>query len=428
MAALLLLLPQASAYPGNFALQFLAKDGDVLRVPHESSMQGPLIDSFTVELWLKVDPNSQLDSGRIVNLIGFPGRHPFLGLAADTGCATIQLKTDNGAWYSYEGTTPIDDGLWHHVAATWDGTSLEPTENQLALYVDGMLESAGGEDDDATDVPKTPEAFGVKVVNRCETGLCEEGMQIGGLYCCSGEGYSGRYLNGTLDEIRVWKAARTQSQIESLLHAPLAAGDYPDLLFYFPLDEAGMELGANVVESRALPWYGILGNAKGTGRPHWVVSHAPLSCSSDSRAPICRRLHVTGESIGGNSLYNDEDDESVSPAALLSYMLLTACASALCGAFMTYTHVTGSYPPHVTALLTPCLGRLRGLASGAAGYMPAASGPSGGQVEKMPPAPDQDWKWAQPPRASQQALPRTTNATPPAAGPPPAAPNSYGGL
>lgn len=152
-----------AGYPGNFALQFLAKDGDILRVPHESSMQGPLIDSFTVELWLKVEPNSQLDTGRIVNLIGFPGRHPFLGLASDTGCATIQLKTANNTWYSYEGTTPVDDGHWHHVAATWDGTQLDPLDRKLALYVDGVLEAAGGEEDDATEVPKTP------VRRRCRT-------------------------------------------------------------------------------------------------------------------------------------------------------------------------------------------------------------------------------------------------------------------
>ena len=80
--------------------------GDVVRVPHESSMQGPLIDSFTVEMWLLTAHRGQLapDEGRVVNLVGFPGRHPFLGLASDSGCAVIQLKLSNGSWYSYEGT------------------------------------------------------------------------------------------------------------------------------------------------------------------------------------------------------------------------------------------------------------------------------------------------------------------------------------
>jgi hypothetical protein len=230
----------AATYPGNFALKFNPANGDVVRVPHESSMQGPLIDSFTVELWLKAQPRAQLapEEGRVVNLVGFPGRHPFVGLASDTGCAVVQLKLDNGSWYSYEGTTPVDDGEWHHISATWDGTSPEPTERELSLYVDGVLEQSGGEDDDVSDVPKTPEALGYTVVRTCSEGLCEEGMHVGGLYCCSGGGYTGRFLNGTIDELRVWSRALSAKEVGEKMRTPLAAGDEEGLLFYFPLDEA----------------------------------------------------------------------------------------------------------------------------------------------------------------------------------------------
>lgn len=113
-----LLLATYAVYPGNFALQFSSKHSDVVRVPHEGSMDSALIDSFTVELWLKVNPKSQMTAasgGRVVNLVGFPGRHPFVGLASDTGCACVQLKLNNGTWFSYEGTTPLDNGEWHHV-------------------------------------------------------------------------------------------------------------------------------------------------------------------------------------------------------------------------------------------------------------------------------------------------------------------------
>ena len=172
-ALVLCSLPLAACeYPSNFALSFRTSHHDVVRVPHESSMQGPLIDSFTVEMWLRAEPHSQLapEEGRVVNLVGFPGRHPFVGLASDTGCAVVQLKLANGSWYSYEGTTSLDDGEWHHVAATWDGTSNEVSERELSLLVDGVLEQSGGEDDDSTDVPKTPEALGYKVVRSCSEG------------------------------------------------------------------------------------------------------------------------------------------------------------------------------------------------------------------------------------------------------------------
>ena len=124
------------------------------------------------------------------------------------------------------------------IAATWDGTSANPSKRELALFVDGVLEQSGTEDDDDAGVPKTPEALGYTVVRSCSDGLCEEGMHIGGLYCCSGGGYTGRYLNGTLDELRVWTRALDATELGAKMRTPLAAGDEEGLLFYFPLDEA----------------------------------------------------------------------------------------------------------------------------------------------------------------------------------------------
>lgn len=67
--------------------------------------------------------------------------------------------------------------------------------------MDGKLELPGPYDEDGLEGPKTPEAMGFEVVRKCEGDdsdgarvPCEEGMQIGGLYCCGGEGYSGELL------------------------------------------------------------------------------------------------------------------------------------------------------------------------------------------------------------------------------------------
>ena len=78
--------------------------------------------------------------------------------------------------------------------ASVSGSSEESSERQIALYVDGALEMSANDlyDEETEDVPKTPEAFGVQIVSSCDSGMCEEGMQIGGLYCCGGEGYSGK--------------------------------------------------------------------------------------------------------------------------------------------------------------------------------------------------------------------------------------------
>ena len=109
------------------------------------------------------------------------------------------------------------------------------SERELYLYVDGNLESPGPYDEDGLEGPKTPEAIGYDVVRTCmgtgndenetEGVSCEEGMQVGGLYCCGGEGYSGKYFNGTIDEVRVWSRALAYYEVEAMMNTPLYAGD-----------------------------------------------------------------------------------------------------------------------------------------------------------------------------------------------------------
>lgn len=115
-AVLLAVAAAAESYPGNMALEFKSRNQDVVRVPHESSMNGPLIDSWTVELWVRASEKQlQPRTGRHVNLVSFPGRHPSVTMSIE-GYATTSLRTSNGTWYSYEGSTHINDGKVSHAA------------------------------------------------------------------------------------------------------------------------------------------------------------------------------------------------------------------------------------------------------------------------------------------------------------------------
>eukprot|EP00327_Prymnesium_parvum_P017563 CAMPEP_0113242676 /NCGR_PEP_ID=MMETSP0008_2-20120614/7456_1 /TAXON_ID=97485 /ORGANISM="Prymnesium parvum" /LENGTH=381 /DNA_ID=CAMNT_0000090165 /DNA_START=11 /DNA_END=1156 /DNA_ORIENTATION=+ /assembly_acc=CAM_ASM_000153 len=374
------------------ALRFSAAHNDVVRVPHELSMNGPLISSWTVELWLLAAEHQQPPaSGRHVTLVSFPGRHPSLSLSTD-GFATASLRTTNGSWYSYEGSTPLNDGKWHHVAATWDGTDDEPSNRELYLYVDGQLEAPGDEDEDGLQGPKTPEAIGYEVMRDCVDGMCEEGMQIGGLYCCGGEAYTGQFFNGTLDEVRVWSRALGWPEITARMNDPLYAGDQDQLLFYFPMDEAGMEMGSNVIQSTALYWYGMLGNTLGGGRPTWIESSAPLSCSEGSRAPVCVRLATYGapQNAAAPMRY-------YSFGTSLFYVLLAAAVGAAVGAVSTYTSVTGQLPPAI-ARACYCLDFLP-----FAGYSAARSA----SLDRP-----NDWTWATPPREQPPSSRPTPSSTP----------------
>ena len=306
MLATLLGLGPLALYPNNFALNFSASHMDIVRVPHHELMNHDLIDSWSLEAWIyPLKEQKRPATGTIVNIVGFPGRHPMLGMTYD-GFAVAQLKDTTGKWYTYQGTTPLlKDGKWHHLAATWNGRSAHAADNKLSLYVDGQLEVAGGDLDDGSGQPKTPNTQGYTMASKCTPELCEEGMQIGGLYQQNtGGGYTGRFFSGTIDEVRVWTRELGKTEIVERMRKPLQAQDEQKLLFYFPFDDAGMDMasseGSIVVFSKALDWPGMLGTSRGTNRPHWSVSNAPLTCTANSRAPACL-LQWAGSAAGGTA-------------------------------------------------------------------------------------------------------------------------------
>ena len=147
-------------YVGNNALQF--NGGEYVRVPHDVVMNAPLMNSWTIECWIKVDRvppassdgyfhgSSSLAGGTAaaeegesdtLNLVGFYKRHPTLAVTR-RGHLYTAVRDVEGPAFGYEGSTDLQDGKYHHVAATWSGTDDELSEQTLSLYVDGELEEA----------------------------------------------------------------------------------------------------------------------------------------------------------------------------------------------------------------------------------------------------------------------------------------------
>ena len=86
------------------------------------------------------------------------------------------------------GITPLSLGTWTHLAATYDGAAIR-------FYVNGALVSS---------------------VSRTGTiATSSQPLQIGG------DSIYGQFFQGTIDEVRVYNAARTQAQIQSDMVTPL---------------------------------------------------------------------------------------------------------------------------------------------------------------------------------------------------------------
>lgn len=163
---------------GKFALQFDGVD-DYAEVAYD-----PALDlgttGWTISLWIKADPTQAggyaglLDKchtcqgGWVMSI--FPGGQIGMNVSGIAGTHVFTVDS-------------VLDNVFHHVASTWDGTSLK-------MYLDGVLKQT---------VPHT------------DTPVAETAnLLIGNHYCCY------RPLNGVLDDVRIYATALTAKQVTKL--------------------------------------------------------------------------------------------------------------------------------------------------------------------------------------------------------------------
>jgi len=245
---------------------------DVLRVPNAPQLDVGAGDNLTLEAWLRLDA-SQPDGAAILSKGGGGGAGYALvvyqdRLGGELSDGVASLDPAGG----FVGATTLNDGLWHQAALTVDRQS-----GTARLYLDGRLEK--------------------------ETALpAALGSLVSGADLLAGVDGSGtRHFQGALDELRVWKRARSRDELRSAASAIIDPADYPDLAAYFHLDEGdagGANAGVTVAPERtAFADDGTLsGLALSGATSNWVPSgaFAPLLKTS----PIAS-LPLEGAVAGG---------------------------------------------------------------------------------------------------------------------------------
>jgi RHS repeat-associated protein len=97
--------------------------------------------SFTMEAWIKT---TQSSGGRpfFVAKGWTSSNTPFEGLSLSAAFtkAEFRVKDDLGTDVSVDGSTTVNNGLWHHIVGVRDATV--PTANVLSIYVDGKLDGS----------------------------------------------------------------------------------------------------------------------------------------------------------------------------------------------------------------------------------------------------------------------------------------------
>jgi hypothetical protein len=152
-------------------------------------------DDFTVMMWVKTtdtagSAGAQWWSGKGL-VDGEVG-----GGGADWGTAIVNGKFVLGVGSAGGDTTlassvNINDGTWHHVAATRNNTS-----GAMAVYVDGVLRGSGTGPTGSRTFPP--------------------GLRIGSLQT------GNNFLNGTLDDVRLYDRILTPGEIAALVAPPAA--------------------------------------------------------------------------------------------------------------------------------------------------------------------------------------------------------------
>ncbi|HVZ55755.1 MAG TPA: LamG-like jellyroll fold domain-containing protein [Chitinophagaceae bacterium] len=164
------------------------------------------------------------------------------GTASDNILLANQGTSNNLRFEVYVGGTTngvsgpanLVTGRWYHVAATLDASG------HVALYVDGVSVATGT----------------IPVPNNVSRANCYIGKS----------NWSGdAYLNGTVDEMRIWNVARTQQQIKSSMFRSIDPAT-PGLVAYYHMDENG---GTTITNSTSGAG---AGNGTAAGGLAWTAS------------------------------------------------------------------------------------------------------------------------------------------------------------
>ncbi|NOQ25756.1 MAG: T9SS type A sorting domain-containing protein [Bacteroidales bacterium] len=190
---------------------------------------------LTIEAWVKAEVSQGTGTwGRIIgnydnaNFAGFG-----LSLHADNRTPYFEIRNQSGIQYKVEGNNAINTNIWHHLAVVFDGSSLK-------MYVDGILHNT------------TATSAGA---------LIKESMldvAIGNAF----DGGNWQYYNGDIDEVRIWKTARTVAEITQYKNKYLN-GEEEGLYAYFTCDQL---TGTKIID--------LTNNLSGDliNEPEWVAS------------------------------------------------------------------------------------------------------------------------------------------------------------
>ncbi|MFK5970718.1 MAG: choice-of-anchor Q domain-containing protein [Candidatus Marithrix sp.] len=165
----------------------------------------------------------------------------------------------NGTWNYVQDSEALQTGIWYHVAVTYSSSG------EMKLYKNGILIDTQA---------------GVPIAN-------SNRINIGN--------YIAHYINGRIDEARIWNVARTQSQIQANIYKTLQ-GNESGLVGYWQLDE---DTGITAIDKTSNTNDGLLTNMNTT--TDWIISDI-LTFTTNQNTPFIFSNNLPASDTDGDTL------------------------------------------------------------------------------------------------------------------------------
>jgi gliding motility-associated-like protein len=275
------------------------------------------VTNFTIETWVKPaasDIISGTPGGTWLSFLGYSGtkRSPSLYITNNgvLHASWTEGSAFNGSAVSANSPTTFTANKWTHVALVKEGTTMR-------IYVDGNLLTS-------------------------LTCLANLDVPDNAYWL----GKSDQQFSGSLDEVRFWSTARTQSQIQSTMNTELA-GNETGLLAYFDFNQGvagGTNTGITTVTNKAnSALNGTLTNFTRTGTSSNFVGSTITNLDIVGVATICANgtSQYTHPIAGGTWSVSNGATATISSSGLLT-------ASTAENITLTYSYTLNGCPFSVT--------------------------------------------------------------------------------
>ncbi|NOX48846.1 MAG: T9SS type A sorting domain-containing protein [Chlorobi bacterium] len=227
---------------GQYGLGFDGLD-DYVNCGNDASLD--ITGNITIEAWVYSTAINQNNWNRIVEKDWATSYYLGSGDGASTNAIAFGMDPNaNQNNVVQTSDNVLNLNVWHHVAGTWDGST-------LTIYVDGVL---------AASMPWVNPADG-----------STNNTLIGAYY-----GAEPHFFDGSLDEVRIWDVSLTQAQIRENMYKEL---DNPaleaNLVAYYSFNEGSGQTSADLSSNSNTA---VLGGtvAIEPSDPIWVTSTAPI--------------------------------------------------------------------------------------------------------------------------------------------------------